>query len=230
MAGYAIVPDIDAEELTGIDLAVWAALCRFAQWEREDGEPVKSRPGTCYPSIQGLINTTRFGKTAVCASLKKLESLGYIVRSRRQRGKKFATTEYTLVVIRHARSAHSEQSAARAGVVRGTDRGCSPDGQGLSATRTQTGIYNRTREQDPPCSPPSGGPASRTRNERRERRLRRAAQPPAAGRGGLSAPPAGRGAPPPATWEEAVRQYRERNGFDTGGGESYAETGLAQVS
>ncbi|MBQ6986955.1 MAG: hypothetical protein IJR68_06485 [Fretibacterium sp.] len=35
---------------------------------------------------------------------------------------------------------------------------------------------------------------------------------------------------PPATWEDAVRQYRERNGLSLGGGENHAKAGLANVS
>ena len=96
MAGYAIVPDIDAPELTGTDIAVWSALCRFAQWEMDHGKPVKSKAGTCYPSQQEIAKICRFSIRAVYNALIHLEALGYVRKEARRRGGNFISTTYEL--------------------------------------------------------------------------------------------------------------------------------------
>lgn len=85
MAGY-IVPEIEDKGLNGSDIAVWAALCRFAQWDYIDGEPAKSKDGSCYPSIQAITEKSHIAQSTVCDSLKRLENFGYITRSRKNHG------------------------------------------------------------------------------------------------------------------------------------------------
>lgn len=125
MAGYAIVPDIEAPELTGSDMAVWGALCRFAQWEMKDGKPVKSVDGSCYPSIQGIASKSKVGTSTVCRALNKLEKLGYIKRLQRK-DKAFTNTEYMLFT-----------DECRQGVVPQGDKGLSQDDITLSQNGTR---------------------------------------------------------------------------------------------
>lgn len=211
MAGYAIVPDIDAADLTGIDLAVWTALCRYADWELKDGKPVRSVPGTCYPSLKSLQKTARCSKATLCRAMQKLERLGFVVRQ--QGGSNYSSTAYTLFPNGQEGCLAERQgvSQTETGDVSQRDRGC------LTVRHYQTHIpypYTKPIDQTSPPTPQRGDAKKAPYRRRRDR----------ARNGVLPTPP------PPATWEEAVRQYRERNGFDLTGGENYAETGLAQIS
>ncbi|MBR1660284.1 MAG: helix-turn-helix domain-containing protein [Oscillospiraceae bacterium] len=97
MAGYAIVPDIDAPELTATDIAVWAALCRFADWELDEGKPVRSKAGTCYPSQEQIAQRAHLTDRAVRKSLARLEALGYIRKEgASRRSGQFTPARYTL--------------------------------------------------------------------------------------------------------------------------------------
>ena len=97
MAGYAIVPDIDAPELTATDLAVWAALCRYTDWEMEDGKPVRSKAGTCYPSQEDIARQSRLTSRTVRSALRHLEALGYLRREASRSHGQFTVMGYTLL-------------------------------------------------------------------------------------------------------------------------------------
>jgi len=152
VAGYAIVPDIDAPELTGTDIAVWAALCRFAQWELDDGKPVRSKPGTCFPSLTGLQQAAHCSKATICRTLQKLEKMGYIVRT--QGDNPHGNTEYSLFPNRQGGSlterlcsltVRQGVSHCETGVVSQRDRGS------LTVRHEQTNItnlYNKPIEQE----------------------------------------------------------------------------------
>lgn len=308
MAGYAIVPDIDAPELTATDLAVWAALCRFADWEMEDGKLVKSKAGTCFPSLTGIQQKTRLGRSTICRSLQNLETLGYIVREQKQVGNAHGNTEYTLIPAGRGGSPTAGLGSPRAGrglSHSGTTVVPQRDGGSPTAGHNHTHIPNpitKPSYQEAEGEPAAGGvtltgviqlwndrlaahlcfpmvqketPARKKAfqarvNEAKERRsltwweavigklaasefMCASAREKAGwlnfdwllnennlvkvleGRYDGRKTPWTRGrdspqkAPPPATWEEAVKQYRQRHGFDRGG-EDDAEAGFVKVS
>ena len=95
---YAIVPPINHKDLTAMDLLVWFALCSFARWEWDEGakKPIK---GTCNPGRGTLAKRALCTVRTVTKSLKDLEELGFIKRTRTMAGNRWGVNNYILTPI-----------------------------------------------------------------------------------------------------------------------------------
>jgi len=80
---YAIVPFVNEPILTPADLAVWFALCSFAKWEYIKGKPTRTKEGSCFPTDRAIAERAHCGERSVRNSIKKLESLGHVIRTPR---------------------------------------------------------------------------------------------------------------------------------------------------
>lgn len=86
MLTYAKVPNPSflPGALSTTDIAVWYALCSYARWEcGPKGEPIRSTPGTCFPTIRALAARSGASDRAVYMSLRKLEGLGLVATEAR---------------------------------------------------------------------------------------------------------------------------------------------------
>ena len=86
--GYANVPILTPEtigvhHLHGSDVAVWYALCSFAQWKRINGKPFKTKDGSCFPTVRAIAERCGCTERSVKLSLKRLETIGLLVRTPR---------------------------------------------------------------------------------------------------------------------------------------------------
>jgi len=80
---HAIVPIPGEPILTPTDLAVWVALCSFAQWKYVKGSPTKTKDGSCFPTDRAIAERAHCSIRSVKRSIKTLESLVLVVRAPR---------------------------------------------------------------------------------------------------------------------------------------------------
>lgn len=81
MITYAKVPNLSflPGVLDGSDVATWYALCSYARWEcGPKGEPIRTAPGSCYPTVRALAMRGGVSTRAVHLALRKLEGLGMV--------------------------------------------------------------------------------------------------------------------------------------------------------
>lgn len=98
---YSIVPNLDSPELNILDHGVWAMLCRFAQWEKCKGNPFRTKEGTCSPSLRTLAQEGGCSMDTIRRSIKKLQTLGYIViNGRSGKNGEQRSNDYTLFATR----------------------------------------------------------------------------------------------------------------------------------
>ena len=100
--GYANVPiltpeTIRANHLHGSDVSVWYGLCTFAAWKRINGKLFRTIEGSCFPTIRAIAERCGCTERSVKLSLKKLESIGLVVRApRRGEDGEQRSNDYTL--------------------------------------------------------------------------------------------------------------------------------------
>lgn len=97
---YATVPLLEDPELLPIDHLVWMRLCAHARWIWENGKPIRTERGSCFPSRMCLAQEIRCSLPSVKRSLDRLEATGHVVCEKRFRESDGAQTsnDYTLIV------------------------------------------------------------------------------------------------------------------------------------
>ena len=81
MLTYAKVPNLSylPGTLDANDIAVWYALCSYARWEcGPKGEPIRSVPGSCFPTVRAIAGRAGCSERRVQMSLRLLEVLGHV--------------------------------------------------------------------------------------------------------------------------------------------------------
>ncbi len=79
--GYGKVKPIDGADISTSAWGVWCALCTFAKWETDHGQPVKSKEGKdlCIPRVE-VIGRRAHIKSVITirAAMKELIKAGYL--------------------------------------------------------------------------------------------------------------------------------------------------------
>lgn len=79
--GYGKVKPIDGAAVSGSAWGVWCALCTFAKWETDHGQPVKSKEGKdlCIPRVEVVARRAHISSVrTVQAAIKELVTAGYV--------------------------------------------------------------------------------------------------------------------------------------------------------
>ena len=78
--GYGKVTPIDGASVSGSAWGVWCALCTFAKWETEHGQPVKSKDGKdlCIPRVEVIARRAHVSVRTVRAVIPELVKAGYV--------------------------------------------------------------------------------------------------------------------------------------------------------
>ncbi len=78
--GYGKVTPIDGASVSGSAWGVWCALCTFAKWETEHGQPVKSKEGKdlCIPRVEVIARRAHVSPLTVQRAMKELIKAGYV--------------------------------------------------------------------------------------------------------------------------------------------------------
>lgn len=76
---YFKAPVLDDDALSSTDVLVWYALCSFASWRCDpQGNPIRSKPGSCFPPLEKLAERTHLTERSIRKALRRLEAAGYV--------------------------------------------------------------------------------------------------------------------------------------------------------
>ena len=78
--GYGKVKPIDGANVSSSAWGVWCALCTFAKWETDHGQPVKSKEGKdlCIPRVEVIARRAHCNVKTVSKAVKELIGAGYV--------------------------------------------------------------------------------------------------------------------------------------------------------
>lgn len=71
---YGRVPELDSFDISQAAWGAWSALATYCQWEKVGRRLVRSRPGTCFPSIGKLCKTAHVSERTLQKALQELEA------------------------------------------------------------------------------------------------------------------------------------------------------------